>query len=111
MKLWNDLSAAYDSFSLNDIKNGGAALMNAYTQHEQSRSSSFQAAQADQAAARHAPEFESQNQGDPVSPRFAQPEKQLVGEESEKPGIDKKWLIAGGVGVVGLVVLVVMLKK
>lgn len=111
MQLWDEISSAYDSFSLNDIKNGGAALMGAYTQHEQARSSSFQAAQADQAAARHAPEFESQNQGEPASPRYAQAEKQLVGEEAEKSGIDKKWLIAGGVGVVGLVVLVVMLKK
>lgn len=105
MGIWDEITSKAETFSLSDVKNGAGSLFNAYQQNEQSRSSSHQAARADQAAARYVPEVESQSQGNPASVSFQQPERDLVGDTPKDSAVvDKKWFYVGG-GVAALLLI------
>jgi hypothetical protein len=105
MSIWDDLKSKADTFSLDDLSSGAGTVFNAYTASEDRRVSSHQAARADQAAARYAPEVESQSGGEPMSVAFKQPERDLVGDTPKDSAVvDKKWLYIGG-GVAALLLI------
>ncbi|MAS26275.1 MAG: hypothetical protein CMI08_07495 [Oceanospirillaceae bacterium] len=87
---------------------GGAAdrILEAYTDAEVAKASSFVNAHAEQVAARHVSEVEYQNQGDPISVKPATQRRELVGETPKDSAvIDKKMLYIGG-GALVLIALV-----
>lgn len=91
-----------------ELTGGAEKILQAYTEVEKAKASSYQAAQSEQVAARYTPEVEYQNRGEPVSVKVATPERDLVGDTPKNAAvIDKKWLYIGGgalilVAVVGL---------
>lgn len=103
MELWGEISDKFDSFNLNDVKNGVGTLFSAYTAREQRRGSSHQAAAQSQAQDRYTPEVESQNQGNPQSVVIQPQERALVGE-SESSGVNKTVMYVGG-GVLALLLV------
>lgn len=95
-----------------EAKGGADKILEAYTDIEKAKVSSFQAAQAEQVAARYTPEVEYQNQGEPMSVKVAVPKGDMVGETPKNAAvIDKKWLFIGGGSLILVAVLGLALSR
>lgn len=87
-----------------EAKGGADRVLEAYTEVEKAKASSHRNAEAEQVAARHTPQVEYQNTGDPVSVKIPKAQKKLVGDGGKvesKTAIDQKLVLAG----IGLVVV------
>lgn len=96
-----------------EISGGADKVLNAYTEIEKAKASSFQSARAEQMASRNTPQVDSQNRGEPISVKPATPERQLVGDAPKDSAVvDKKMLyIGGGVAALLLLVGVIVIAK